>query len=67
MRGRAKRVSQGYISSMGEQLLHRLGVPFHELTKRQVILLDQLVDIVHRGHLDITSVVGIPTFPALLD
>ena len=52
---------------MGEQFLHRLGVPFHELTKRLLILLDQLVDIVHRGHLDITSVVGIPTFPALLD
>jgi hypothetical protein len=49
---------------MGEQLLHRLGVPFHELTKRQVVLLDQLVDISHRGHLAITSVVGIPTCSA---
>src|SRR5215207_4039395 len=32
--GRAKGVSEGYIFLMGEDLLHRLGVAFHECTQR---------------------------------
>ena len=32
--GRAKRVSEGYVLSMREKLLHRLGVTFRELTCR---------------------------------
>src|SRR5215212_3950293 len=32
--GRAKGVSEGYVVSMGEHLLHRLGVSFEELTQR---------------------------------
>src|SRR5829696_9179398 len=62
MRGRAKGVSQAYVFSMGEQLLHRFGVPFHELTKRLLILLDQLIDIVYSRHLEITSIVDTSSF-----
>src|SRR5919202_3385940 len=40
MRWRAKGGSEGYVFSMRPQLLHRLRIPFVELTQRQVILLD---------------------------
>jgi hypothetical protein len=39
MRWRAKRGSEGYVFSMGPQLLHRLRISSVELTQRQVILL----------------------------
>jgi len=56
MRDSAKGVSEGYVFSMGEQLLRRLGVSFHELTQRQVKLLNYFVKIIYRTHLDILSV-----------
>src|SRR5829696_8132082 len=39
-RGRAKGVCEAYVFSMGEQLLRRLRVSFHELIQRQLILLN---------------------------
>jgi hypothetical protein len=50
-RGRTKGVSKGYIFSMGEQLLRRLGIPSLELIYRQAPLLEYLVEIIYRGHL----------------
>jgi hypothetical protein len=44
--GRAKGVSEGYVFSVGEQLLRRLGVPFLELVYRWLPLLKYLVKIV---------------------
>jgi hypothetical protein len=60
MPDREKRVSESYVISMGEQLLHRLRVPFYKLTQRQVISLDQFVYIIYRSHPDITSIAGTP-------
>jgi hypothetical protein len=57
MRWRTKGVSQGYVLSMGEQLLHGLGVPFHEHIQRLLIAVDQSIDIVYGRHLEITSTV----------
>jgi hypothetical protein len=54
MRGRAKGVIEGYVVSMGVQPLHRLGVPFDELPLREVKLLNYLVKIIYRRHLEIT-------------
>jgi hypothetical protein len=62
MPDRKKRVSEGYVISMREDVLHRLRVPFHEFTQRQVILLDQFVYIVYRSHLEITFIVSTPSF-----
>jgi hypothetical protein len=62
-RGRAKGVSEGYVISMGEQILHRFRVSFHELIQRQMILLNKLVYIVYGRHLlEITSIVGTSFF-----
>jgi hypothetical protein len=38
------------------------GVPFYELTQRQLILLDQVVDIARRSQLEITSTDGSSCF-----
>jgi len=38
--------------------VHRLWVSFRELTQRELILLNYLVKIVYRSHLEITSIVG---------
>jgi hypothetical protein len=40
--GRAVGVSEACIVSMGEEVLHGLGVPFHELIECRLIVLDQL-------------------------
>src|SRR5918995_3549542 len=48
--GRAIGVSEGYVFSLGEEVLHRLGVASQELPLRSVILLDQFVDIIYSGH-----------------
>ncbi len=44
-------VSEGHVVSVGEQLLHGLGVAFHELVQRLLILLDQSIDIIYLSHL----------------
>ena len=49
---RAKRISEGYVLSMGAQLLCGFRVSFQKLTLRQVELLDQFVNAVFRSHLD---------------
>jgi hypothetical protein len=56
-------VSEGHVFSIGEQLLGRLWVCFHELTQRQVILLDHFVEIIYRSHLDITPIFGLSSNP----
>jgi hypothetical protein len=61
--GRAKGVSEGYVLSVGEQLLRRLGVPFLELIDCQLPLLEYLVKIVYLGHLENTSIVDASSFP----
>jgi hypothetical protein len=58
MPDREQRVSEGYVFSMGEQLLHRLRIAIYGLTQRYVISLDQLVYIIYRSYLEITSIVG---------
>jgi hypothetical protein len=52
-RGRALGgVSQAYVFSMRPQPLGGLWVSFHELAQRQMILLDQFVDLIYRTHLE---------------
>lgn len=56
-------IGEAHVVSMGEQLLHRLGVPFHELTQRQLVLLDQLVYINYSTHLEVLSIACTHSFP----
>jgi hypothetical protein len=42
-----QRVGERHVFSMGEQLLHRLGVSLYELTQRLVIPPDQVVYIIY--------------------
>src|SRR2546428_4347773 len=44
----AEGVTEGYVVWFREQLLGRLGVSFHELPERQVVLLDYLLQIMDR-------------------
>ena len=44
---------------MGEQLLRRFGVPFHDFTLRQVKLGNYLAKIIYRSRLEITSTVAL--------
>jgi hypothetical protein len=64
--GRTLGVSEGYVVSMREQPLRRLGVSFDELTRRWVILLNYFVKIIYRSHLDITFIVGTSSFPTAM-
>jgi hypothetical protein len=48
---------------VGEEFLHRLGVPFHELIERQLVSLDELVYIVCGPHPAITSTVDTSSVP----
>jgi hypothetical protein len=50
VRDDATGVGEGYVVSMGEQLLRRLGVSFHELTYGQVVLLNYFVKMLYRTH-----------------
>jgi hypothetical protein len=59
MRGRGQGIVEGYVFSMGAQLLHGLGVSFYELTMCLVKSLDEFVHIIYRGHLEITSIVAL--------
>jgi hypothetical protein len=59
MRDPATRVSEGCVFSM---LLRRLGVTFHEFTKRKVVLLNYFVKISYRSHLEIISIVSTSSF-----
>lgn len=56
-------IGEAHVVSMGEQVLHGLGVPFHELTQRQLILLDQFVYIIYGTHLEILSIACTHSFP----
>src|SRR5215216_7897749 len=47
---RAIGASDGHVFSVGEEVLHRLGVSSQELPLRSVILLDQFVNITYSGH-----------------
>jgi len=55
--GRTKGVSEGHVFSVGEQLLRRRGVPFLELIYRRRPLLEYLLELIYRSHLEITSLV----------
>jgi hypothetical protein len=56
--------SKGYVPSMGVQLLHRLGVSFHQFAQGRMIWLYYFVKFVYGIHLlDITSIVGRSAFP----
>src|SRR5215208_2114606 len=48
--GRAIGVSEGYVFSVGEEVLHRLGVAYQKLPLRSIILLDSFVNIIDSGH-----------------
>jgi hypothetical protein len=62
--GRANRVGEGYVFSMGPQLLPMFRVPFEELAQRELTLLKYFVKIIYRSHLlEITSTVGACSFP----
>ncbi len=62
--GRAKGVSEGYVFPVGEQLLHGLWVPFHELVARLLELFEYSVEIIYSSHLlEITSIVDARFFP----
>jgi hypothetical protein len=60
---RTKRVKESCVFSMGEHHLVGFRVPFKELVQRSLTLLDYLVKIIYRSHLEITSIVGISAFP----
>src|SRR5215217_5700854 len=49
---RAKGVTEGYVLSMGVTLLYGFRVAFHKFTLRQSELLDEVVNVVLRSHLD---------------
>src|SRR5215203_5855871 len=51
------------VISVGEELLHRLGVAFHELVECQLVSLDKLVYIFYSRHLEVTSTVDAFSFP----
>jgi hypothetical protein len=61
--GRAERVGEAHIVSVGEQLLHGLGVPFHELVARLLESFEYCVEISYSSHLELTSIVDSSTFP----
>src|SRR5215208_3239274 len=48
--GRAIGVSEGHVFSVGEEVLHRLGVAYQKLPLRSIILLDSFVNIIDSGH-----------------
>jgi hypothetical protein len=50
-RGRAEGVGEGYVVSMGVELLIASGIPFNDLAQRQVIWLEHFVEIIYCGHL----------------
>src|SRR5215208_1575375 len=64
--GRAIGVGETRVFSVGKELLHRFGVPFHEFVQRQLILLDQLIDILYGRHLEFTSTVDASFLPLAL-
>jgi hypothetical protein len=49
---RAKRVTEGYVLSMGVALLYGFRISFQKFTLRQIELLDELVNVFLRSHLD---------------
>jgi len=49
---RAKRVAEGYVLSMGVPLLYGFRISFQKFTLRQSELLDEVVNVVLRSHLD---------------
>jgi hypothetical protein len=49
---RAKRVTEGYVLSMGVTLLCGFGISFQKFTLRQSELLDEVVNVVLRSHFD---------------
>jgi hypothetical protein len=61
--GRAIGVGEARVFSVGEEILHGLRVPFHELVQRQLIELDELIDLAYGCHLEITSIVDAYSFP----
>src|SRR5215210_316024 len=52
----AKGVGEGHVISMGEEVLHGLWVPPHELVARLLELLEYVVEIFYCSHSDITSI-----------
>ena len=60
---RTKGVKESCVFSMGEHHLVGFGVPFEELVRRSLILLDYLVKIIYGSYLEITSIVGMSSFP----
>jgi hypothetical protein len=61
--GRAIGVGEARVFSVGEEILHGLRVPFHEIVQRQLIDLDELIDLAYGCHLEITSIVDAYSFP----
>jgi len=49
--GRTKRISKGYVRTMGEQLLYKVRIPFDELAYGTLTLLKYLLKIIYGGHL----------------
>jgi hypothetical protein len=62
-RGRAEGVGEGYVFSVGEKLLYRLWVPFHELIARLLELFQHSVEIIYSSQLEITPILDAPSFP----
>jgi len=56
--GRGNGVSESIVFSMREHHLHGLRIPFDELTQDELALLNCLVKIIYRRHIEITSSVG---------
>jgi hypothetical protein len=53
--GRAKGIKESYVFSVGEHHLGGFRVPFYQFTLCELKLLNCLVEIIYRSHLDITS------------
>ena len=60
--GRSTWVGEARVFCVAEELLHGFGLPFHGLVERQLILLDQSIDMVYSRHLEIISTVDALSF-----
>jgi hypothetical protein len=62
---RTKRVGEGNVVSVGEQILHGLGVALHERVACLLELFEYMVEIIYRGHSDFTSIVDASSLDTL--
>src|SRR5215204_7534473 len=65
--GRTEGVGEGYVVSMGEQILHGPWIALHELVACLLELFEYFVEIVYRSYCDITSIALVLSLDTLCD